>query len=223
MKEKVIRHYMMLIDFLSGTLGPDYEIVLTDLNSVLAIRNGQISGRTAGAPLTDAARRIIHEKQYLDKEYVLNYQGHAENGKILRSSTFFIKENDASLSGLLCINFDDKRYKDLAENIFRLCHPDAYAAENIIVSQKRSEESERFYTDINVLIDDVLQRVAGSRLISGERLTYNEKLEIIRMLNAEGVFSVKGSIPVIADRIGVSQATMYRYISIIKKDSEERN
>ena len=221
MKEKEIRHYSMLMDFLSGTLGPDYEIVLTDLQAVLAIRNGHISGRSVGAPLTDAARRIVAERQYMHKNWVLNYQGHAENGKILRSSTFFIKENDITLSGLLCINFDDLRYKDLAENIFRLCHPDSYAQENITVSQIRKEESEKFYSDIGTLIDDVLQKVAGSRIISGERLTYNEKLEIIRLLYEDSVFSVKGTIPVIAERIGVSQASMYRYISIIKREKDE--
>ncbi len=220
MQEKDIRYYSGLMDFLSGLLGPDYEIVLTDLNSVLEIRNGQISGRKKGSPLSDTAMKIISERQYLHRNWILNYQGQADNGKIVRSSTYFIKENDASLSGLLCINFDDSRYKELADRVFRLCHPDNYASENINVSQIRNENQERLYSDVTNMIEDVLHETPGTgRNESG--LTYDEKLTVIRELYDKGIFSVKGTIPEIAERIGVSQASMYRYISIIRKEKEE--
>lgn len=220
MLEKDIRHYSGLMDFLSGLLGPDYEIVLTDLNAVLEIRNGQISGRKKGSPLSDTAMKIIAERQYLHRDWILNYQGQTDNGKIVRSSTYFIKENDVSLSGLLCINFDDSRYKELADRVFRLCHPDSYAAENINVTQIRNENSERLYSDVTNLIEDVLQGAVSAGK-DEEGLSYDEKLAVIRDLYDNGVFTVKGTIPVIAERIGVSQASMYRYISIIRREKEE--
>ena len=220
MKEKDIRRYSMLMDFLSGALGPDFEIVLTDLNAVLDIRNGYISGRKKGAPLSDTAMRIISEKQYIHRNWILNYQGHSDNGKIVRSSTFFIKENDVTLTGLLCVNFDDSRYKELADQVFKLCHPDFYAAENISVSQIRNENSEKLYSDVSILIDDILANTAGGRSGDGN-LSYEEKLSIIRELYENGVFSVKGTISLISDRIGVSQASMYRYINIVKKEKGE--
>ena len=59
MTADLIRRYSLLVEFLGRILGPDYEIVLHDLSrkqpSVIAIANGQISGRTIGAPLTNVA------------------------------------------------------------------------------------------------------------------------------------------------------------------------
>lgn len=48
-----LRKFTLLVEFLSLTLGPDYEIVLYDMKQdtpcVVAIANGHITGRTVGA------------------------------------------------------------------------------------------------------------------------------------------------------------------------------
>ena len=51
-----LQQYVTIVEFLGKTLGPDYEIVLQDLNpehqAIVAIVNGHISGRRVGGPLT---------------------------------------------------------------------------------------------------------------------------------------------------------------------------
>lgn len=220
MKEEDIRRFKQLIQFLGCALGPDYEIVLSDLHSVLAISNSNISGRTEGAPITDAALRIISEKEYLDKNWKLNYRGTSHNGHLLRCSTFFIKDSKGALSGLLCINFDDSRYKDLADRVFSLCHSDRYIAENIQIRMIPKEPNETFYRDINSLVSDAFRKVTGEELVRPNRTTYKEKLDIIRSLYQSGVFSIKGAIPELAKRLSCSQASMYRYLTIVKKEAK---
>lgn len=119
-----------LVEFFGLVLGPDYEVVLHDLTleqpCVVAIANGQISGRTIGAPLTNVAMQLIKDEVYLREDWKANYQGISANGRILRCSTFFLKDEAGRLQGLLCINFDDSRYRELSTKIYSLCHPDEF-------------------------------------------------------------------------------------------------
>lgn len=127
----LLQQYMKLTEFLGLALGPDYEVALHDLTnrdrSIIAIVNNHISGREIGAPLTNMALGILRDRSYETSDYCLQYHGISVNGKDLRSNTFFIKQ-DGRLIGLLCINFDDSRYRDISDRILGLCHPDLFVA-----------------------------------------------------------------------------------------------
>ena len=92
MTEQLLLHYTRLVEFLGHVLGPDYEIILHEIlpeqSRVAAIANGGISGRDVGAPITNAALRMIMQKQYESNNYIINYTGQLSNGKTLRSSCF---------------------------------------------------------------------------------------------------------------------------------------
>ena len=126
----ILQHYIKLTEFLGKALGPDYEVALHDLTrkdrSIIAIANNYISGREVGAPLTNMALSSLRDKSYERMDYHLHYYSINVNGKDLRSSTFFIK-NSGKLIGLLCINFDDSRYRAISDHILKLCHPDLSA------------------------------------------------------------------------------------------------
>ena len=98
MTEQLLLHYTRLVEFLGHVLGPDYEIILHEIlpeqSRVAAIANGGISGRDVGAPITNAALRMIMQKQYESNNYIINYTGQLSNGKTLRSSTMFIKDGE---------------------------------------------------------------------------------------------------------------------------------
>ena len=72
MTEQMLRQYTVLVEYLGATLGPDYEVVLHEIlpetSRVAAIANGSISGRSVGAPITNAALRMIMQKQYETSE-----------------------------------------------------------------------------------------------------------------------------------------------------------
>jgi len=72
-------------------------------SSIIAIRNGHISGRKIGGPMTDLALKLMNEKYYMKNDYVVK-SGRTKDGKLLASSTFFIKDENQELIGMLCIN-----------------------------------------------------------------------------------------------------------------------
>ena len=228
MTTEMLRSYTMLVEFLGRMLGPDYEIALHDLGrkkpSIAAIANGHISGRTVGAPLTNVAMQLIAGKAYENQDWKLNYRGVSASGRVLRCSTLFIKDAQGALTGLLCINFDDSRYQELSERVFALCHPDEYAAKNITISAaelaadaQENGDPEHFYNSISAATEEALLSVLNTAEIPAERLTQEERLRIIRLLDRKGVFALKGAIHAVAKSLSCSQASVYRYLSASRK------
>jgi len=220
-----LKPYIKLIEFLGVMLGPDYEVVLHDVgdpeNSVIAIANGHISGRTVGAPLSDFAVQIIMDRDYLKNDSRINYIGVAQdNGKALRSSTFYIKNPDGELSGLLCINFDDSRYRELSEQLLKLRHPDEFVEKNFIYDKEitwaettppAAPESIRELVISEA--ESAIAQVTGDSGIPVDRLTKDERIDVISILDEKGVFLLKNAVKQVAEMLRCSQASVYRYIS----------
>ncbi|HIX90813.1 MAG TPA: PAS domain-containing protein [Candidatus Agathobaculum pullicola] len=229
MATPLLQHYMILTEFLGQALGPDYEVALHDLTdknrSIIAIANNHVSGREVGAPLTNVALKILMDKSYQSQDYWLHYCGVSAAGKTLRSSTLFIKQN-CRLIGMLCINFDDSRYQAASENILRLCHPDAFVENHCHAGVPQSggtvravpATTESFHNSIDAVAGDAVSRELARLGVTADRLTTDERIQIIASLEADGIFLLKGAVKNVADALHCSQASVYRYLSQIKKD-----
>lgn len=233
MNSDILQHYTILVEFLGKALGPDYEIVLHDLSSkdfeIAAIANGQISGRKAGGPLTDAALRMLSSKAYETDDFLSNYRGIAPNGHILRSSTMFIRDEERRPIGLLCINFDDWRYKELTEKLLSVIHPESYLEQHPAYRQplpQKSEEkpalhekpapiTENFSMDIPALMQKIFEDATASLETPVDRLNQFERRDIVGQLNEQGLFQLKGAVSFVARKFSCSNATIYRYLSEI--------
>ena len=53
-----------------------------------------------------------------------------------------------------------------------------------------------------------------------DRLNQEEKIEIVRDLEGKGVFMLKGAVSEVAEKLGVSEATLYRYIRIVSNEKK---
>ena len=213
----LLRQYVKLTEFLGAALGPDYEVALHDLTdknqSIIAIANGYISGREVGAPLTNMALSVLKDESYEWQDYRLHYSGLSAAGNALRSSTMFIKE-DGKLIGMLCINFDDSRFQSFAQQVLTLCHPNQF-----VQAQDQPPEGadlprpETFRNSTDAVTQDELGRLG----VPADRLTSEERLQVISALEASGIFLLKGAVKDVAASLGCSQASVYRYLSQIRK------
>lgn len=223
----LLESYVKLTEFLGSALGPDYEVVLHDLSdpehSVITIANNHISGRVSGAPLTNMGRSLLREESCRETEYHLHHYGLAANGKKLRSSTFFIRK-DGDVIGMLCVNFDDSRYRSVIGQMLALCHPDSLMSN--VQYDGNHERTDRGITREpsqgpieNEVIHAVNQELIRMGL-SAERLAAEERKHIVSSLEANGIFLIKNAVKVVAAELHCAPTSIYRYLSQIKTTRE---
>lgn len=214
--------YIQLVDFLGACLGEQTEVILhsfEDINhSVIAMCNGHISGRSIGAPLTSFALSKLKDKGKEGPPYYLNYLGMSKNNTPLRSNSFFILDKQGNPRGMLCINTDVTKYQQAADLLQKLAFIPA-----LISEQKENGNIEAFHSSPRDMINGIINDVTHSSGISMERLTVDEKIEIVRRLNVDKFFLIKGSVSQVASMIGTSEATVYRYLSNLNKKMKMEN
>ncbi len=221
----IMKHYEVLTNFLGNVLSDNYEIALLDLREgkrcITAIANGQNSGRTVGAPLTDLALKIIREGIWKKEPYLLNYSGLTKDKKPLISSTLFIKEGQ-ELLGMLCLNVDTQIYQELCQSILKLGGLSKEESSSSKMIDLPVEHTETFTNDIGDMIASAMPDYITENRIPADRLTQDEKISIVKQLNEKGVFMIKGAVSEAALKLNCSDATIYRYLSKISKQESKK-
>ena len=215
----LLKPYVELVPFIGKALGENVEVALHDLSAengeIIAIYNGEMSGRKIGDPLTSLGEHILETKQYLHKEYVTNYKSLSNSGKVLRSSSYFIKDDNHHLIGMLCLNVNISDYEYLNATIQRILGIDMQ--ENLEYKREAPIEilSNSLEMTISQSVANALKEMGYPNYIEHGRLNADEKMMIIRMLNEQGIFNVKGAIPIVAKELSSSEPTIYRYLKKI--------
>lgn len=211
---KLLQTYLPIVDFLADCMGENTEVVLHDLTdwhqSVVAIRNGHISGREVGSPITDLSLNILKTASFEQLPYMANYQGESHNGHSLKSSTYFIKDETGAMVGMLCVNTD---YHALTE---------AHAQLSTLISAlgiqcQGGQVTEKFTMNVGELVQANLNRICPDLEELVGKMNQKDKLEIVEKLDDLGTFLVKGSIGCVAQNLAVSVPTIYRYLNMIRK------
>lgn len=214
--------YIHMVDFLGACFGENTEVVLYDFkdinHSIIAIHNGHISGRTIGAPLTNFALSKLKDKGKVGPPYYLNYLGLSKNNITLKSNSFFILDKSGNPQGMISINIDVTKYQQAAELLQKLAFLPA-----IKPVEKDNNNIEALNTSPRDMINGIINDVTKSGEISIERLTVEEKIEIVKRLNAEKFFLIKGAVSEVAEVLSISIATAYRYLNKINKDMKMEN
>jgi predicted transcriptional regulator YheO len=222
----IFEQYRILVHFLGDLLSPNYEIALLDLrnevNCITNIVNGHVTGRKAGAPITDLALQIMQSGEYKTKDYLVNYTGMSSGNRVLRSSSLFIKDGE-KLLGMFCINIDMSSYIDLCEKIMQLSGTSVSSIELISKSAHALDPipAENFSNDLSASIDRIIRNQCRHLAIAPDRLNKQERVSFLESLNKTGIFLMKGSIPTVAARLKCSEATVYRYLSKINQTKNQ--
>ncbi len=218
MPASLLENFVPMVDFLANVLGEDAEVVLHDMSnvdrSIIAIRNGHISGRKLDGPATNLVLKILKNSQYDDSDYISNYESRSLDGKPLKCSTFLIRNEERRLVGILCININIEKHvvmKSYLDSFFSYTD----------CEQKKEKVTEHLSTSVEELTFDSIDSVIGELGVAPDRLNKEEKLSVIRKLYSNGIFILKGAVNETAERLFISEASVYRYLNQIKK--EEKN
>lgn len=206
----IFKRYLAMVKGISETFGANCEVVLHDFslkpNSIIAIENGQVTGRAIGSPVTENSLQKVFKSQ--SGEDVFNYSGKTADGRVLKSTTMFIKDDDGNPIGCLCINFDLTELQMAKKALDEIMKIDEGNSERIA-------EGEPINRINDVLTDIVLNTIEES----GKPVAYltkEEKVEIVKRLDLQGAFLIKGAIDYVAKVLCVSRYTIYNYLDEIR-------
>ena len=214
---KNLEPYAKLVNCLSAALGDNCEIALHDLTSkdqeIVAISNNPISGREVGAKLSNLSLHYLEEKQYLNHDYVMNYKTVGNDGKLMRAATYFIKEEGREMPvGMLCINVNISDLEYLTSTIKKILG----IKEEKDIEFKMDNPVEILSSPLDEMIDmyikECLEKMGFPSYFLAERLNVDEKIKVVKYLQEKGTFKVKGAIVLVAEKLAVSEPTVYRYL-----------
>lgn len=215
---ETVRRFLPMVDFLEQILGKNSEIVLHDFSdpdhAIVDIRNGIVSGRKIGGPATDLALEIMHDPKYRDLPFITGCEGRGAGGKTLESATYFIRE-DGEIVGMLCVNTD----LSAVRNISAMAQQLMACFDAVPVRTEPSPiEVESLSESTQELIDRNISELLESRGQDVASLGQTDRVDVIRHLNGNGVFMLKGAVACAASALGISEPSVYRYLQKVRKE-----
>ncbi|WP_438349402.1 helix-turn-helix transcriptional regulator [Paenibacillus sp. FA6] len=218
----LVKYYPMA-SFIASIVGPKCEVVVHDISnperSIVHIENGHISGRKVGDGSTDLVLKILKGGAYHEQQFISNYKGKGSLGQTFRSSTYFIKNESGVLVGMMCLNIDVTHLDTAAQWIQDLLEGGGAFPPSPKVLESGAVEkpvSEYLQGNMDDLLEHMIETVMSRTAVSPERLSAQEKMELIKEFNDEGVFLLKGGVVQVAKACNMSEPTVYRYLQKVK-------
>ncbi|SHJ82518.1 helix-turn-helix transcriptional regulator [Paramaledivibacter caminithermalis] len=209
----ILKTYIPVVEGIAKTFGKNCEVVLHDFSkmqsSIIAIENGHVTGRSVGSPMTEVGLKAVRKGN--TKDNIINYTGKSLEGRILKSSTMFIKDENDEVIGCLCINFD------LSEIVVAKKVIDDLIKTEVDESDKDNEGNGNRVNDVLI---DIVEKTLDE---TGKPVAYmgkEEKVNIVKKLDNQGAFLIKGAIDYVAKVLCVSRYTIYNYLDEIRVETK---
>ena len=201
-----------LTEGIVAVVGPHCEVVVhdfSDLEHSAVIVAGNVSGRRPGAPVPDL--EFISSELGIDTPDQLNYRIKI-GSRELQSSTIWIRDNDGIPVGAVCINLD---YFELSQAYNILDRMTA-------LTRKKPELTiqDTWAKDMDDLINlSVTSYLRDNGITSVEEMTQGDKLKLIKVVEENGLFKLRGAATHLAEILNVSRASIYNYRTNVKEKS----
>jgi predicted transcriptional regulator YheO len=203
----------IIVDGIARTFGSRCEVVLHDLSdldrSIVKIANSHVTGRTVGGGITDQGLKFIKSNQQDD--LLINYPSMTKDGRPLKSSTIIFRNDKRRPYAAICINFDVTDILNLntaIQDIFTVSEE---------TQGKRPVET--FESDIVSTLNEIADKTIRKTGKAVPSMRREDKIEIVRRLEDQGVFLIKGAIKLIARKLNVSKFTIYNYLDHVRAET----
>ena len=191
--------------------GSSCEIAIHDLKtkdlekSIVYIENGHISNRQIG----DGASGIVLETLQSDPSTIhdkLSYLTKTEDGRILKSSTFYIRDDDGSISYIFSLNYDITAFTAAST-----------AIQSLIATKDKlpdlTGDSPRQIThNVNELLDLLIEQAVAKVGKPVAMMNKDDKVAVVQYLDHAGAFLITKSGDKVSSYLGISKFTLYSYM-----------
>ena len=184
------------------TLGRNCEVAIHDFSQLphsLVHIEGNVTRRTVGAPVTDLVLRVLRQEKDGVKD-MANYKTVTRDGRVLKSSTTFIRSPAGKVIGAFCINYDVTE------------HLNAIAMLEDFVHTSETDEDENFAASFGETIESLTDQAVRQAKKQPAMMTKEEKVQLVQTLEYQGAFLIRGAVAYVAKALGVSKFTVYNYL-----------
>ncbi len=199
------RFFEALLKSISSVFGPNCEVVLHDLtggyeSTVVMIENGHVTGRAVGDCGSNLGLEVLRGTTSDGNKY--GYTTHTNDGKVLRSSSIYIRDDEDRVIGSLCVNHDISSL--LMAN---------RAIDGLVANDEKQEQEEEFFVNtVTELLDALLCKARQEIGKPVAYMTREEKIRFVRYLDEKGAFLITKSGNRICEYLDISKFTLYSYL-----------
>ena len=210
MKQSLLEFYTRLAKGIAAQFGTGCEVIVHDLqggdleHTIVAIENGHVTGRRIG----DGPSHIVLEslqRASLQQEDKLAYLTKTRDGKILKSSTIYIRDNSGKIIGIFGINYDITLLLSMEEQL-----------RSFTSTSTEDSREEPISLNVGDLLDELIEQSVRSIGKPVALMTKEDKVQVVRLLNEAGAFLITKSGPKVCQYLGISKYTLYSYLDEIK-------
>ena len=191
--------------------GSSCEIAIHDLKtkdlekSIVYIEHGHVSNRQTG----DGPSGIVLETLQSDPSTIhdkLSYLTKTEDGRILKSSTFYIRDDDGSISYIFSLNYDITAFTAASTAIQSLI------ATKDNLPDLTGDSPRQITHNVNELLDLLIEQAVAKVGKPVAMMNKDDKVAVVQYLDHAGAFLITKSGDKVSSYLGISKFTLYSYM-----------
>ena len=192
---------------LAVMFGPNCETLIHDMtrpgHPILVIYNGSVTGREVGST-ADIFGDIgdYDETVYQNKDYT-NQLVLSRDGRTLKSSTFNVVGEDYHFA--LGINMDVTNMVRASQMLSEMTATSGYLQQTLM-------------QDARSQLEELLRECISAVGKEPDNMKKNDRMRIIKMLYKRRAFTYQKSVAIVAEQLGVSRYTVYKYMHEIEEE-----
>ena len=204
-KELILSNLKRTAEAIAIMFGNSCETIVHDMSEpghpILAIYNAGVSGRSPGSTDDIFDKNLVSPdatawQNYLTED-VVNAFAKTKTGKYIKSTTLHYKGNGYHYA--LGINYDYTQLNGAAAVLAELT-----ATSSILTDQIAGNVG-------NSSLKTIFAECVGEIGIPVEAMNRQEKLRLIALLEKKHAFSIRKSVEFVAEQLGISRDTLYKY------------
>lgn len=205
----ILKALIPIAEGISQTIGDNCEVAIHDFShprhSILYVSNEKLLGRKAGDSIPEGFGALL-EMAEKGTDSLINY-GTYENGHSLKCTKIFIWDEKQCIIGCLCINIAIEKQLESLRLMEAMC-------ETVSLDSYRNHSHTETSSEnpVEEIVKNIIINSYDDFHKNGE-MDMNAKKEYVQFLEGKGIFNVKGSVDIVADLLGVSKYTVYRYVN----------
>ncbi len=188
--------------------GQNCEVTIHDFskgfeNTIVAIENGHVTGRQVGDGASELVLQTLNSGQE-NPANMLGYPAHTREGRLIKSSSIYLKNEEGLPIGLFGINYD---VTDLVMARRTLGNIVSYE-----LPEGEKEPGTAIVTNVSDLLEQLIREADDEIAKPVAMMNKEDKIHAIQYLNQKGAFLIKKAGDKISHHYDISKYTLYNYM-----------